>query len=123
VLSVNEGIVMEILEQKVPLRRDDDGAIRVGDTRVLFDLVVRQYRQGRTPEEIIREFPTLTLADTYGAIAYYLQHRDQVEEYLRKRDQEADELRQTLEEEGIAIDLQTLLARNQPQRDDSAADG
>lgn len=114
---------MEILEQKVPLRRDEDGAIRVGETRVLFDLVVRQYRQGRTPEEIIREFPTLTLADAYGAIAYYLQHRDQVEAYLQNREREATELRQTLEEEGIAIDIQTLLARNQPQRDDSASDG
>ncbi|PSQ95702.1 MAG: hypothetical protein BRD55_08675 [Bacteroidetes bacterium SW_9_63_38] len=114
---------MEILEQKVPLRRDDDGAIRVGETRVLFELVVRQYRQGRTPEEIIREFPTLTLADAYGAVAYYLQHRDQVETYLRKRRQEAHQLRNTLEEEGVAIDVQTLLARNQPERDDSAVDG
>lgn len=114
---------MEILEQKVPLRRDDDGAIRVGKTRVLFELVVRQYRQGRTPEEIIREFPTLTLADVYGAIAYYLQHHDQVETYLQDREREAAQLRQKLEEEGIAMDVQTLMARNQPRSDDSASDG
>ena len=59
---------MEILEQNVPLRTDDRDVVRVGNTRVLFELVVRSYLQGHTPEEIVRQHSTLELADVYGAL-------------------------------------------------------
>ena len=42
---------MEILEQNVPLRTDDQGVVRVGNTRVLFELVVQSYLQGHTPKK------------------------------------------------------------------------
>jgi uncharacterized protein (DUF433 family) len=104
---------MEILEQDVPLRLDDQGAVRVGETRVLFDLVIRSYLRGDTPEDIVREYPTLSLADTYGAIAYYLQHRDQVEEYLQRREEQATEVRNKLQEAGIAVDADVFLDREE----------
>ena len=104
---------MEILEQDVPLRLDDQGAVRVGETRVLFDLVIRSYLRGDTPEDIAREYPTLSLADTYGAIAYYLQHRDQVEEYLQRREEQATEVRNKLQEAGIAVDADVFLDREE----------
>ena len=104
---------MEILEQDVPLRLDDQGAVRVGETRVLFDLVIRSYLRGDTPEDIVREYPTLNLADTYGAIAYYLQHRDQVEEYLQRREEQATEVRNKLQEAGIAVDADVFLDREE----------
>ncbi|PSQ54358.1 MAG: hypothetical protein BRD28_02395 [Bacteroidetes bacterium QH_10_64_37] len=104
---------MEILEQDVPLRLDDQGAVRVGETRVLFDSVIRSYLRGDTPEDIVREYPTLSLADTYGAIAYYLQHRDQVEEYLQRREEQATEVRNKLQEAGIAVDADVFLDREE----------
>ncbi|PSQ95704.1 MAG: hypothetical protein BRD55_08685 [Bacteroidetes bacterium SW_9_63_38] len=96
---------MEILEKEVPLRIDESGAVRVGDTRVLFELVIRSYLRGHTPEEIVRQYTTLTLADTYGAIAYFLAHRDQVEEYLQEREEGAREMRETLEDAGVAVNV------------------
>ena len=104
---------MEILEQDVPLRLDDQGAVRVGETRVLFDLVIRSYLRGDTPEDIVREYPTLSLADMFGAIAYYLQHRDQVEEYLQRREEQATEVRNKLQEAGIAVDADVFLDREE----------
>jgi uncharacterized protein (DUF433 family) len=103
---------MEILEQEVPLRVDENGTVRVGDTRVLFELVVRSYLRGHTPEEIVRQYTTLSLADTYGAIAYFLQHRDQVEEYRQRQEEKADRVRRQLEEAGVAIEADDLVARN-----------
>ena len=94
---------MEILEQNVPLRTDDRGVVRVGNTRVLFELVVRSYLQGHTPEEIVRQYSTLELANVYGALAYFLQHRDQVEEYLQRRGEQATEVRDKLQEAEIAV--------------------
>ena len=63
------------------LKRWDDGSIRVGDTRVLMELVVSAFNEGRTPEEIVISYPTLKLAEAYNAIAYYLENRDQIDAY------------------------------------------
>ncbi|HKI32037.1 MAG TPA: DUF433 domain-containing protein [Gemmataceae bacterium] len=69
-----------------PLRVDAHGDVRVGASRVLLDMVVHSFNDGATPETIVQDFSTLTLADTYGAIAYYLRHRQEVDEYLRQRE-------------------------------------
>ena len=82
----------------VPLRIDEDGTIRVGQSRVTLDIVLAGYRNGKSPEEIARELDTLSLADIHGAIAYYFRHRDEVDEYLRRRNEEANELRRKIEE-------------------------
>ncbi len=36
-----------------------------------------------TPEEIVAEYPTLTLADVYAALAYYHDHREEIAADLR----------------------------------------
>ncbi|PSQ65094.1 MAG: hypothetical protein BRD32_04840 [Bacteroidetes bacterium QH_2_64_74] len=47
---------------------------------------------------MVRQYSTLELADVYGALAYFLQHRDQVEEYLQRRGEQATEVRDKLQE-------------------------
>jgi uncharacterized protein (DUF433 family) len=51
---------------------------------VLLELVVRGFQDGLTPEAIVARYPALTLAETYAAIAYYLQHREDVQRYLSR---------------------------------------
>jgi len=80
-----------------PLRQDSSGALRVGQSRVLLELVIRAFQDGATPEAIVQRYPTTTLADIYAVIAYYLRHRGVVEEYLATREQEAEEIRQRIE--------------------------
>jgi uncharacterized protein (DUF433 family) len=78
--------VMEILAMtKVPLHKDVDGVFRVGGTRVRLDTVLTAFDQGGTPEQIAFKYPSLHLSDIYAVIAYYLQHRDEVEEYRAVR--------------------------------------
>jgi len=99
-----------------PLREDSSGALRVGASRVLLELVVRAFQDGATPETIVQRYSTLALSDVYAVIAYYLRHRSDVEEYLARREQKAEEVRQRLE--GQQGDLSAirarLLARRQP---------
>src|SRR5947208_15495379 len=59
----------------IPLRVDEHGAIRVGDSQVLLDIVIREFNNGAEPHAIAQGYPTLHLADVYGVIAYYLRHR------------------------------------------------
>jgi len=82
-----------------PLRIDETGAIRIGESRVTLDVLIADYKKGWSPEEIVRELDTLKLADVYGAIAYYHRHCDEVDIYLRQRRAQADELQRKIEAE------------------------
>lgn len=75
-----------------PLRVESDGAIRVGNSRVLLEILLASYQSGHTPEEIVRDYPTLALPDVYAAIAYYLRHRESVDGYLHERAMKGDEM-------------------------------
>jgi len=81
----------------VPLRLDETGAIRVGQSRVTLDVLLHYWRQGMKAEEIARGLDTLTLADVHGALAYYFRHQSEMDDYLRRREQEAEKLRQEIE--------------------------
>jgi uncharacterized protein (DUF433 family) len=94
-----------------PLRVDDGGAVRIGKTRVTFDLVVEQYENGMTPEDLVRAYDTLDLADVHAVIAYYLRHREEVRAYLKRREVEAKALRAKIEVERPRVSSADLLAR------------
>ena len=68
-------MALTIQTDPVPLRVDEHGVIRVGDSQVLLDIVIREFNNGAEPEAIAHGYPTLNLADVYGVIAYYLRHR------------------------------------------------
>jgi uncharacterized protein (DUF433 family) len=96
---------------RVPLRADEGGVVRIGDTRVSLDLVVEQYLNGMTPEDMVRAYDALDLADVHSVIAYYLRHRDAVSVYLNQRRQEANALQAKVEAEHPRISREELLAR------------
>jgi uncharacterized protein (DUF433 family) len=106
-------MVLTIQTDPVPLRLDDHGVVRVGDSQVLLDVVIREFNNGADPEAIAHGFPTLNLADVYAVIAYYLRHRKDIDDYLHTRRQEAEELRQEIEaKQENRVDLRAkLLAR------------
>ena len=98
-----------------PLREDATGALRVGDSRVLLELVIRAFQDGATPEAIVQRYSTLALPDVYAVIAYYLRHRSEIDEYLTEREQTAEEVRQRIEsQQGDLSEIrERLLAQRQ----------
>ena len=88
---------LPISAEPVPITFDADGVARVGRTRVSLDTLVAAFRCGATAEEIVLRYDSLDLADVYSAIAYYLHHQAEVDEYLEQRRLEADELRRSNE--------------------------
>lgn len=52
-----------------------NGGYYISGTRVSLDSIVQCFNEGLSPEAILDEFDTLTLAQVYGAIAYYLENR------------------------------------------------
>jgi uncharacterized protein (DUF433 family) len=47
------------------------GQAAIGATRVRVNNVVLLHEQGRTDQEIIAEYPDLSLAQVHSALAYY----------------------------------------------------
>lgn len=71
----------------------EHGGMRVTGSRISLDSVVYAFHEGHSPETIRAQYPSLTLEQIYGAIAYYLAHREQVDDYLRQQDQRWEQLR------------------------------
>jgi uncharacterized protein (DUF433 family) len=103
--------------EPMPLAMDEYGTIRVGNTRVTLDTIVTAYKQGESPEVIADQYPTLSLADIFAAITYYLRHREEVEEYLAERQQRGEEIRRKHEARFSQSGLkEELLARRDASR-------
>jgi len=101
-----------------PFRWDEAGGVRIGLTRVTLDSILASYHNGSTPEEIAIQFSVLRLEDIYSSIAYYLNHRQEVESYLERRSQQAQQLRQQLTQKHNLVDIrQRLLARSQSKEE------
>jgi uncharacterized protein (DUF433 family) len=94
-----------------PLRIDEAGAVRIGKSRITLALVVEEYESGMTPDDMVRAYDTLDLADVYEAIAYYLRHRDAVRQYMTRRNEQAAALRAEIEARQPRITREELLAR------------
>ena len=101
----------------LPLRLDDQGTIRVGQSRVTLDLVIDAYHRGVSPATIAQQFSSVTLAEIYGTITYYLQHQSAMDEYLNERATATVPLLDRLEAEanpvGLRAGLQSRLAERQ----------
>ena len=54
------------------------------------DIVVWHELRGHSPDQIVDLFPGITLADVYAALAYYFDHRQEIEDEFRSADQSAE---------------------------------
>jgi len=78
---------------------------------MLLEVVISDYQQGSTPEEIssistFSNFPTW-----YLVIGYYLQHQAEVDAYIRHVEQEGERIRAKWESEYPPLTKAELLAR------------
>lgn len=73
-----------------------EGAYLISDTRVSLDSVVYAWLNGLSPESIVDSYPALTLEQVHGALAHYLAHQEEVDQYLCQGRADFEELRQKL---------------------------
>lgn len=113
---------LTITAQLPPLMVNADDVVLVGQTRVTLDTVINVFKQGTTAEEIAQRYPVLRLADIYATIAFYLNHQQAVEDYLKTRQAQAQEIRKLNEARLDASGIrERLLARKHEQTDAKAA--
>ena len=50
----------------------------------VIDIMIRHERFGESADEIVSQFPGITLGDVYAALAYYYDHQEEIEEEMRQ---------------------------------------
>ncbi|MDP9824069.1 DUF433 domain-containing protein [Nocardioides massiliensis] len=83
--------------EPVPLVRDPAGRLMVPGSRISLDILVADFKGGKTPEAIHDDYETVSLADVYSIFAYYLRHRAEVEDYLAEQEREGAEIQARIE--------------------------
>ncbi|MCC5635142.1 DUF433 domain-containing protein [Nostoc sp. CHAB 5844] len=69
----------------------------VEGTRISLDSIVYTFRKGLSPESIVQSFPLLKLEQVYGAIAFYLANRTEIDAYLAAEEAAFDSMPQPLQ--------------------------
>jgi uncharacterized protein (DUF433 family) len=88
------GILPVIREHIVSTPDTCGGKPRIAGSRIrVKDVVVWHHRQGMTPSEIVSKWPHLTLASVYAALAYYHDHREEMNAELAADEAWYDEQR------------------------------
>jgi uncharacterized protein (DUF433 family) len=66
----------------------------IAGTRIrVWDIHVWHNLRSQTAEQIVADFPQLSLADVHAALAYYFDHQEQIDRQMKEADEYADEMR------------------------------
>jgi uncharacterized protein (DUF433 family) len=66
------------------------GAYRIADTRVSLDSLIYLFREGMSVESMVESYPTLTLEQVHGALAFYLGNQREIDAYLMEGQRAAE---------------------------------
>ena len=62
--------------------KNEGGVYRIGESRVSLDSLVYLFREGMSAESMVESYPSLSLEQVHGALAFYLSHQPEVDAYL-----------------------------------------
>ncbi len=100
--------------QKEYVQRVED-AYRIGNTRVSLDSLVYLFREGLSAESMVECYPSLTLEQVHGALAFYLANQKEIDAYLITGSHEADLQHQQSRKTNSELIAKLQRARNESQ--------
>jgi uncharacterized protein (DUF433 family) len=68
-----------------------NGGYYLTGSRISLDSIVYSFNEGRLPEAIQEDFPSLKQSQIYGAIAFYLDHKGEIDRYLEETEREFEQ--------------------------------
>jgi uncharacterized protein (DUF433 family) len=88
---------------------NENGVPRIDGTRLKVQHVaVLHTFHGLDGEQIRRQYPFLTLAQIYSALAYYHDHKEEIDRAIEEGEREAEALRAELEDSQLAARLRAI---------------
>jgi|SRR5687768_17476258 len=80
------------------VRVDEKGVAWIEGTRVkVVEVVMDKMAYGWSPEEMHYQHPNLSLSQIHGALAYYYDHQQELDDDIQRRLEEADRIRAATE--------------------------
>jgi uncharacterized protein (DUF433 family) len=73
------------------IEKRGEGYYLVGN-RVSLDSIVYRFLEGYSPESIVESFPSVSLEQVYGALAFYLANRREIDAYLAEGEREYERM-------------------------------
>jgi uncharacterized protein (DUF433 family) len=84
----------------------------VSGTRLKVKHVAAAYNSGRCPEDIQQGYPSHSLAEIYSALAYYFDHKEEMDRRMEEDEREEERLWAEIQErQGPSPTREELLAR------------
>jgi uncharacterized protein (DUF433 family) len=80
--------------------------IIAGTTMKVIELALAQIAYGWSPEELHFQFPYLSLGQIYSALAYYWDHREELDREVERRLEAVSQLRHTVDPSPLLVRLQ-----------------
>ena len=88
---------------------DERGVAWIAGTRVkVIEVVLDKITHGWSPEEIHFQHPNLSLAQVYGALTYYYENQEKLEEQMVEDLKESDQLSSQLSDPNFRRRLAAL---------------
>jgi uncharacterized protein (DUF433 family) len=82
---------MTLTNEYVEIR---NGGYYLAGTRIGLDVVIHDFRNGRSAETIFDAYPSIgSLVRVYGAITFILEHPKEIEAYLNEQDRRYEEFK------------------------------
>ena len=73
--------MVEVIREHIEIVQGQRGPkARIAGHRIrVQDVAIWHEKLGMSPDEIVHHYPTITLANVHAALAYYWDHRDEIE--------------------------------------------
>ena len=92
-----------------------EGVYRIGDTRVSLDSLVYLFHEGMSAESMVESYPSLTLEQVHGALAFYLANQKEIDAYLAEGQRAAESQHQQSRQTNAELIAKLQRARNASQ--------
>ena len=79
--------IMQVTQHIESTAETCSGHPRISGTRIRVSNIVFWVEQGQSPEEIVANYPQLSLADVHSALAYYFDNREEIDELIQEDEQ------------------------------------
>ncbi len=97
-------MLVETRYEHVGLNKEQVPVI-LGSTMKVVELVLAHLAYGWSPEELHFQFPHLTMGQIYSALAFYWDHREELDEDIENRLSSVDQYRSSFGESPLVAKL------------------
>lgn len=94
----------------------ENGKAYINGTGFKVRMLVEEHLAGVSVEEMLREHPHLTLSQIYSALAYYHDHKQEIDQEIELLDRAEQELRPQLENSATTEKLRQAMQERKGHR-------